>query len=90
MNVKEKSARRKFEHSKDNDRTRSEEALAMIGRLYDIEHEARNKELTYDELKGLRQEQSVVIIGEIAQWLTRQGDINHVVQKLNNINMIFH
>ena len=66
-------ARRKFEHSKDNDPKRSEEALTMIGRLYDIEREARNKELTYDELKTLRQEQSVVIIGEIEQWLTRES-----------------
>jgi len=65
-------ARRKFEHAKDNDRRRSEEALAMIGRLYDIEREARNKELTYDEIKVLRQEQSVVIIDEIAQWLNSQ------------------
>jgi transposase len=66
-------ARRKFEHAKDNDRRRSEEAMVMIGRLYDIEREARNKELTYDEIKTLRQEQSMVIIGEIQQWLTRQS-----------------
>ena len=66
-------ARRKFEHSKDNDRTRSEEALAMIGRLYDIEREARHKELTFDEIKVLRQDQSEVIIHEIEQWLTREA-----------------
>jgi transposase len=65
-------ARRKLEHAKDNDPKRSEEALTMIGRLYDIEREARNKELTYDEIKTLRQEQSVVIIDEIALWLNSQ------------------
>jgi len=65
-------ARRKLEHAKDNDPKRSEEALTMIGRLYDIEREARNKELTYDEIKTLRQEQSVVIIDEIARWLNSQ------------------
>jgi transposase len=65
-------ARRKFEHSKENDRQRSEEALTMIGKLYDIEREARNKELTYDEIRSLRQEQSVVIIDEIALWLNSQ------------------
>ena len=65
-------ARRKLEHAKDNDHKRSEEALTMIGRLYDIEREARNKELTYDEIKALRKEQSVVIIDEIARWLNSQ------------------
>lgn len=65
-------ARRKLEHAKDNDPKRSEEALTMIGKLYDIEREARNKELTYDEIKTLRQEQSVVIIDEIALWLNSQ------------------
>ena len=45
----------------------------MIGRLYDIEREARNKNLAYDEIKILRQEQSVVIIGEIARWLSKQS-----------------
>jgi transposase len=65
-------ARRKLEHAKDNDPKRSEEALTMIGRLYDIEREARNKELTYDEIKALRQEQSVIIIDEIALWLNSQ------------------
>jgi transposase len=65
-------ARRKLEHAKDNDPKRSEEALTMIGRLYDIEREARNKELTYHEIKTLRQEQSVVIIDEIALWLNSQ------------------
>lgn len=66
-------ARRKFEHSKDNDRTRSEEALTMIGRLYDIEREARHKELTYDEIKVLRQNHSMVIIEEIALWLSKHS-----------------
>jgi len=65
-------ARRKLEHAKDNDPKRSEDALTLIGRLYDIEREARNKELTYDEIKTLRQEQSVVIIDEIALWLNSQ------------------
>jgi transposase len=65
-------ARRKLEHAKDNDPKRSEEALTMIGMLYNIEREARNKELTYNEIKTLRQEQSVVIIDEIARWLNNQ------------------
>ncbi len=66
-------ARGKFEHAKDNDPVRSSQALTMIGRLYDIEREARNKALTYDEIKAIRQEHSLGIIAEIEQWLTMQA-----------------
>lgn len=65
--------RRKYEHSLKNDKKRSEEMLIFIQRLYEIEHEARTKNLSYEEIKSLRQEKSIPILHEIEQWLERES-----------------
>jgi transposase len=68
-------ARRKFEHSKDNDRERSEKALTWISSLYDIERMARDNHLSYPEIKNLRQEKASGILKEFELWLLDQAPI---------------
>jgi transposase len=68
-------ARRKFEHSKDNARERSEKALTWISSLYDIERMARDNHLSYPEIKNLRQEKASGILKEFELWLLDQAPI---------------
>lgn len=62
-------ARRKFEHAKENDPELSAEALLMFRRLYDIERDAREHELSFEAIYTLRQEKSVPILNEMKAWL---------------------
>ena len=68
-------ARRKFEHALDNDRERAEKALTLIGQLYDVEREARDKQLSYDVIKDLRENQSVGVLKELEAWLIDQEPV---------------
>lgn len=62
-------ARRKFEFSKKDDPQRAQYALKVIGELYAIEREAQEAELSYDQIKQLREEKSYPIIKEFEKWL---------------------
>ena len=64
--------RRKFENSKDNDPKRAGYALKKIQELYDIEQDAREQELTFEERKELRQIASVPILKELETWMRDQ------------------
>ena len=72
-------ARRKFEHAKDNDPELAKEALHMIGRLYEIERDAREQNLSLDEIKMLRQEKSLPVLNEMKTWLDNK--LNYVLPK---------
>ena len=65
-------ARRKFEHARDNDPVRSEEALKMFGALYEVEGRGREKGYDIEQLKQLRQEKSVPVLKEMEGWLKKQ------------------
>jgi len=62
-------ARRKFDQAKDGDCERAEQALKLFQPLYEIEREARQRNLSYDERKTLRQNKSVEKLHEIEVWL---------------------
>ena len=62
-------ARRKFDQAKDGDRERAEQALKLFQALYEIEREAREQDLSYDERKTLRQNKSVERLNELEAWL---------------------
>ena len=62
-------ARRKFEFSKKDDPQRAQYALKVIGDLYAIERKAKEAELSYDEIKLLREEKSYPIIKKFEEWL---------------------
>lgn len=64
--------RRKFEKSMDNDPKRAEYTLKKIQELYDVEREAREQELTFEERKELRQKVSVPILNELETWMRDQ------------------
>ena len=65
-------ARRKFEHSKDNDPVRSAWAMSMFQKLYDIERQAREESLSPDQVKELRQQEARPILDEMGKWLKEQ------------------
>jgi transposase len=62
-------ARRKFDQAKDGDRERAEQALKLFQALYEIEREAREQDLSYDERKMLRQNKSIEKLQELETWL---------------------
>lgn len=61
--------RRTYEKSLDNDSKLAQEALTIIQDLYKVEREAREAELSYDEIKLLRQEKSVEILDRFEKFL---------------------
>jgi transposase len=65
-------ARRKFENSKDNDPKRAEYVLDLMRKLYMIEREARENNLSFDQRKELRIEQSLPILKELEKWMKEQ------------------
>lgn len=67
--------RRKFYDAQDSDARRSAEMLALIGRLYMVEREAKQKGLDEKSLLALRRERSVPVLAEIKAWLDAEGEI---------------
>ncbi|MEQ9385135.1 MAG: IS66 family transposase [Imperialibacter sp.] len=65
-------ARRYFEHAKDSDPVRSEQALLLIQQLYAVEREAREQSLQPEDRYMLRQEKSVPIMDALGQWLVNE------------------
>lgn len=65
-------ARRKFYDALQGDRERSEHALQLFAKLYAIERQARENNLTANDLLQLRQQQAVPVLQELKQWMTAQ------------------
>jgi transposase len=61
--------RRKFETANNSDPDLSAKALDLIGKLYDIEAVARERELDPDGIAALRQEHAPAVLAEIHAWL---------------------
>lgn len=68
-------SRRKFEHARDNDNRRAEKVLGWISCLYDIEREARETNLSFEQIKTLRQKVAVPILHELEEWLIDQAPV---------------
>jgi len=62
-------ARRKFEHALDNNKPLASYALSEFQKLYEIERQARENNLSFDEIKILRQGKSVPILNSFETWL---------------------
>lgn len=62
-------ARRKFDEAKDNDLNRASHALTEIQKLYALERQARDNELSYDEYRQLRQERAVPVLDDLKAWM---------------------
>lgn len=74
-------ARRKFYDCQGTDPTRAKTALAYIQRLYAVEREATDRELSPPDRKVLRQERSRPILDAFKAWLDAQGPAVGVVPK---------
>ena len=72
-------ARRKFDQAKDNHPELAAQALTQISKLYKIERFARNQQLSYDEIKQLRQDNAIPILDELKLWLNKNR--SHVMPK---------
>ena len=65
-------ARRKFEKAKENDLKRAEYVLERMQKLYMVEREAREKNMSFEQRKELRSEQSLPILNELEKWMKEQ------------------
>jgi transposase len=62
-------ARRKFDEAKDNDLARAEYALTQLQKLYAIERQAREDNLTPEQRYSLRQNKSLPVLNELKSWM---------------------
>lgn len=62
-------ARRKFDESKDNDKSRAEYALTGFQKLYAIERQARERSLSNENRYTLRQAESLPVLRELKAWM---------------------
>lgn len=65
-------ARRYFIDAQGTDPTRSAHALEQIQKLYAIERSCKEQDLSYDERKVIRQEQSVPILDALGKWMREE------------------
>jgi transposase len=65
-------ARRKYENSKNNDPQRAEYVLDRMRKLYMVEREARESNMSYDQRKELRIEKSLPVLQELEKWMKEQ------------------
>lgn len=65
-------ARRKFQESVKNDKARAEYALEQIGLLYEVEREADDRNLSFDERAVLRESHAYPIMVAFEKWLVNE------------------
>ena len=68
--VKVVKVRKKHRSKRVNPKNLADEALEYIGKLYQIEKEAKRRELDADEIYQLRQKKSKPFLDEFKKWLT--------------------
>jgi transposase len=62
-------ARKKIRGKRANAKTLTDEALEYIGKLYQIEKQVREQEMTAEQIHALRQEKAKPILGAFEKWL---------------------
>ncbi|MDZ4745134.1 MAG: IS66 family transposase [bacterium] len=65
-------ARRNFEKALEHDRARASVAMQLIQQLYDVEREARDSNLTYEDRKELRLQKALPLLNTISKWMVRE------------------
>ena len=61
--------RKKRRSKRVNPKSLADEALDYIGKLYQVEKEARRREMDYVQIYQLRQEKAKPILDEFKDWL---------------------
>ena len=67
--VKVVKVRKKHRSKRENPKSFADEALEYIGKLYQIEKEARRQELDIAQIYQLRQEKTKPVLNEFKDWL---------------------
>ena len=67
--IKVVKVRKKHRSKRDNPKSLADEALDYIGNLYQVEKEARRRELDADQIYQLRQEKAKPILDEFKCWM---------------------
>lgn len=62
-------ARREFERALENDKARASKALGLIQQLYAVERKAKANELSSEQIKALRLDESLPLINELGKWI---------------------
>lgn len=62
-------ARRKFEEALSNDATRAEHMLRLMHRLYAVERNARELQMSHEQRLALRQKESLPALKEMEDWM---------------------
>ncbi len=65
-------ARRMFNEALDNHESVAEHAMQQIQQLYAIERNCREQHLSFDEIKTVRQQQSVPILHALGRWMKEE------------------
>jgi transposase len=65
-------ARRMFNEALDNDETVAGYALQEIQKLYAIERQCKDQQLSFDEVKAVRQQQAVPILKSLGEWMKNE------------------
>jgi len=62
-------ARRKFDEAKGNDLARASYVLTEMQKLYALERQTRENELSHDDLYQLRQQQALPVLVDLKTWM---------------------
>jgi len=65
-------ARRHFHEAKGNDKQRAEHALTEIAKLYKIEEQCKEEQLTEEQIKARRTEKALPILKELGKWMNEE------------------
>jgi transposase len=65
-------ARRMFNEALENDGARAAYAMQQIQKLYAIERNCKQQNLSFDEIKTVRQAESVPILSSLGKWMKEQ------------------
>lgn len=62
-------ARRMFNEAMDNDQQRAGYVMHQMQQLYGIERSCKEQQLSFDEIKSVRQQQSVPLLSTMGEWM---------------------
>lgn len=63
--------RRYFYDALQSDPEQAQHGLSLIGKLYDIERQAKEEGLPFDQIKELRESQAAPVLNELKAWMTQ-------------------
>jgi hypothetical protein len=63
--------RRKFQESVQSDPEQAQHVLTLIGKLYEIERQAKEEMFSVDQIRELREKKSILVLDELKVWMTQ-------------------